>query len=770
MEYTMTKPTTSGSPQPRIPDAEGARSIIRKLLADEQPRSRNRARIQGLIDGNPPYDRAKLRRMGQENRSNTNFKEAKGLCKGRKASYFDLLVGVKNLAKISFKRHIMGNSTAEAHAEIRQFYKLEDVISEEFNRLLREWSGFVYHTSKFEQEMVYHGVGFAYFKDPVDWRFHSAGLNDILIPSDTPSDVSQFEIVVIKNKYSLSFLYDLIRDADAIKTSESVGWNIEVVKKLIANHTFNKDRGSGTWEITPEDIQQRLKDSSFTKSFTDTEPISCDFIYWKELSGKISMGIIPDFRLLEDNDAKKWLFMATDTYDSVENLMTVFYYELGNGNHHSVRGVGYDIFNHIDLTNKLFNNMMDGAALASSIVLQSTGGGYSRSNNIKSVRVGPITVIPQGFQAVQSNFRPDFNSMVSVVKTVDAILDNNVGISRPDVTGAGTKGAPTSARGETIKVQKETRLERTEILMHYVSLDRLYKEILRRVLNPEYGEYDLGYGSAKAFRDACEIRGVPKELLSFDNLDIKATRAIGAGSPMMKDLQSQALLQLTPMVGEQGKQAILRTRVEALAGIENSDLIMSDFDAMHLPGNDDSIAQIETNQMITGLPALAALGQEHKGHIEIHMSGLDVVLKKLSDGTSSYTDASVFVAFLIEHIDKHISLMSGNPMYENDVAKFKAMLPKLMQYQVEWQRLAQREAQEAKNAEAQQAQMEAKDVEIEKAKIEADRDAQVAILKENHNHQVRVAKAENTIRLAEEKQKASLSLQKQVAASKINKE
>jgi len=56
----------------RMGDVKSALSIYNTLLTEDRKSSINRARIDGMFDGVPPYDQAELIRTDQANKTNIN--------------------------------------------------------------------------------------------------------------------------------------------------------------------------------------------------------------------------------------------------------------------------------------------------------------------------------------------------------------------------------------------------------------------------------------------------------------------------------------------------------------------------------------------------------------------------------------------------------------------------------------------------------------------------------------------------------------------------
>ena len=52
------------APESRLNDAREVLEMVRGLVRSDEPRAKNRSRLKGLVDGNPPYNAAELKRNG----------------------------------------------------------------------------------------------------------------------------------------------------------------------------------------------------------------------------------------------------------------------------------------------------------------------------------------------------------------------------------------------------------------------------------------------------------------------------------------------------------------------------------------------------------------------------------------------------------------------------------------------------------------------------------------------------------------------------------
>jgi hypothetical protein len=91
----------SGQAEPsRISDAVTARSLFIKLKDEDNAASSYRSKIQGQLDGNPPRDPAKMRKLGLGGFSNVNFREAEGIVEMNASSFWDLDMDVPSFINV----------------------------------------------------------------------------------------------------------------------------------------------------------------------------------------------------------------------------------------------------------------------------------------------------------------------------------------------------------------------------------------------------------------------------------------------------------------------------------------------------------------------------------------------------------------------------------------------------------------------------------------------------------------------------------------------
>jgi len=98
-------PQTLAAPDERIASESDARNVVQQLQEAEKTRMRKRAKIQGMIDGNPPYNPRTLSDKGRGHQTNFNTREAEGMADSAKTPYYNLVFGVPKFARVCRRRN-----------------------------------------------------------------------------------------------------------------------------------------------------------------------------------------------------------------------------------------------------------------------------------------------------------------------------------------------------------------------------------------------------------------------------------------------------------------------------------------------------------------------------------------------------------------------------------------------------------------------------------------------------------------------------------------
>jgi len=335
----------------RLKDVKCALSIYNTLAKADEKSSVNRARIDAMFDGAAPYNQGNLVTSGQPLKTNLNFGEAQRLLDISLSSYVDLYSSLERLVEVK--------GTLGEQSEIKP---AEEVVADELTHLIRSWPEFHSAYLRFCTTFIKHGVSLAYFDTPDDWKFRVGGFSDILIPRQTPASESCIDVAVGKRQYLLHELYAFIKNPEA---AAKVGWNVDEVKRIITKNASTKGRHTGANHFDDyEVLQQEMKNNDIYQGIQN--PTVSILHFWvKEMDGSVS------HYMAAENNPKDYMYKKVSRYDNAEQAYVMFTYGVGsNGTYHSVRGLGQRIFSHIQTSNRLRCQQIDGAMLASAVMIQ----------------------------------------------------------------------------------------------------------------------------------------------------------------------------------------------------------------------------------------------------------------------------------------------------------------------------------------------------------------------------------------------------------------
>lgn len=632
----------------RIKDVKAAAEIFQALRTADEGNAVNRARVQAMFDGSPPYSEAQLRATGQAFRTNLNFGEGEAFLETAMAAYVDLVNSVDPLVSVT-------TQTGEEGSQKEQ----SAIVSEEVSRIIRKWPRFNYEYLNLCNNFVAHGVGIAYFETELDWRWKSTGLGDFLIPRQTPANEQDIEVAVARRTMPVHHLMRLISDETA---AEKAGWNLKEVRKAIQQACASTDFDN--WEK----IQREIKNNDlYTGGKADRVKL---LHFWvQELDGSVSHLIS-----LESGENSDFLFKHIGRYKRIEEAFTFFTYGVGtNGTYHGIRGLGYKIYPHIQISNRLRSQMTDSAMLSSSLMLQPQD--ERALENFAFSYFGPFAVLPPNMNYVERNIPNLGNAAVPVLQQLDRQLQVRTGNYTPSSVFQSSKER---TRFEVAaELEHVSKLSITSLNLFYEPFDRLIREMVRRLTNPSYPSAAPGYDLVKELRDRCAKRGIDKEVLGdLDHAKTKVVRSVGNGSQAQRQVALQRLNELAGAYDEEGRRNLFRDQTVSVVGVDAADRYIPRTEARRLT-DVAKIAQLENNQLEEGDPVEVFSGELHGTHIQQHLPALQRHFDAVEAGEEPIEEAVLKMLGIYEHTVAHVEYFSDDPNVSDEAAFYRQALQQM---------------------------------------------------------------------------------------------
>ena len=635
-----------GTKTRRIKDAKSALAIFNRLKDADANSALQRARIDGMFDGASPYDQGKLNASGQSQKTNLNFGEAQRLLDISLSAYVDLYSSLEKFVNV---KGTLG--------EDAQRHEWEDTVSSEITQLLKSWPEFHSNYLRLCTTFIKHGVGVAYFDSPEGWQFRVGSFEDILIPRQTPASEEAIDISVIRRSYHLHELNNFIKDP---KAAAKVGWNVGEVKRVMTKNvtTTGRGYGGGTTDSEYEALAAQLKNNDLLIG-VENPTVSVLHFLVRETDGTLS-----HYSCVESSP-EKFLYEKPSRYQSAEEAYVLFTYGVGsNGTYHSIRGLGQRIFSHIQTSNRLRCQMIDGAMISSAVMLQPESSRaleeldmtFFGSYAVLSPNVNIIEkAIPNLSQAVQPALEDMQNQLAMNTDTQSPYGPN--------------QSSPYRNKDQVVSdMDVSTQLSGAALNLFYASWGRLLREVVKRIIKSPKDK------RISDFYKRCESRGVPKEFInSLDTARTKAVRAIGDGSRANRLASLRELNAISGSFDEVGRANLTRDIVSTRVGADIADRYAPQVDVPR-ETVDNKIAIIENGHISQGQQIPVLSSELHGTHLPIHLEPFSQIIEGLNTGQVDPMQAMPVLQAMYQHVAEHTEFASGEPALEGLVGQAKQVL------------------------------------------------------------------------------------------------
>lgn len=672
----LTLDKSGKAPKTRITNHAGLYGLYQNLyLADEQS-SKDRTRIMDMFDGAAPYDPVILKRMGQGYRANLNFGEAGADLEKALSAYNDLVTSVDRLVNVKTK--FGDESQREEYGAI---------ISEEFHRLLtKDWPSFYFKQQLLSYYFIAQGLAVAFFEDERNWQWNICPIGDFLIPRGTPATEDKVEIACVRRIYLTHELFKYIENEKAAKEA---GWNVDAVKQAIRDATTTMPVDTFNWE----ELQREIKSNDLYFAHVRSREVHVIHYYIREFDGSYSHAIgrrdgVGDF-----------LFKKLHRFKSASEAFHIFTYGIGNGLYHSIRGLGYKIFPHIQMTNRLRCAMADGAMLQTSVLLQPNSA--EDISKMTMAYSGPLSFLPPGLQVVQTQYPNLSLNVMPIVNEMAMVRQSNTGSYRTQMNAP--TGNPRTATEIEAQVANEGVLSANSLNLFYVPWGRLLREQFRRLQRDTWIAGEQGSAEAKKFRQRLEERGVPWQAVK-EVYDVDPVRAIGLGSPAARLTAFNEFMQLLPRFDELGQVNAIRDRVAARVGYDQVDRYLPNPNVKNRVPTDAKIAELENGAMQAGRAVSVMPNENHSIHLQVHLGESAPMVQAVQNGEVQDKQATMmFLTMMYEHCNEHLVRISSDKTKQQEIGQFNQTMNLLREAVVNLQRDVQQDIRAAAEAQQQQA-------------------------------------------------------------------
>jgi len=656
-------------PKSRIKNVKAANEIYENLRDGDEVSATNRARVQAMFDGSPPYSDAVLRNSGQGFRCNLNFGEAEKFLENAMSAYVDLVNSVETLVRVE-----------TSFGDPKQQVEWNRIMSEEYSFQLRKWPRFNYEYLNLCNHFVGHGVGINYFEDERSWHWRSTGLGDIVIPRQTQATEDALEVAACRRAVMVNDLYKYIEDPEV---ASELGWNVSEVRKAIM-----KASATVTTHSDWENFQAEIKNNDIWAG-AKAARVSLVHLWVKEFNGTVS-----HFITLSDAENKDFLYKRIGRYNNINQAFTFFTYGIGtNGTFHSIRGLGFKLYHHLQVSNRIRSQAVDNAMLAGAPMIQPED---ERSlENFAFNYFGPFAILPPNMKFVDRASPNTSQTMMPVLNDLTQQVQERAG--QYSTAGVFGKGDRRTRFEVAAHLEEAAKLNVTALNLFYNPWDRFHMEVARRFFRPDYSPSEGGGDAVMEFRERCLMRGVPPEaMLAIDIRKTRSVRAVGSGSQAKRAVSLQQLNEFAGTFDAEGRHNLFRDQVAALVGHDAADRYIPARPDQRIP-IDAKVAQLETEHLLEGREIEVFPNEIHTIHLDVHLPIVEQMFAAVEEGQMEIEDAAMRSMNVFQHSVQHLEQVQQDPTIADQVAQYNQRLQQVSELIINGQKkLAklQREAAE----------------------------------------------------------------------------
>lgn len=659
----------------RFDDAQLLESVLWDLRQADWVRGKNRARIDDLFNGKPPFSN------DEENKVNVNFLEGTSLAHDARSQLSGIFLKPGQFFRLmtdSGDRHKRPHHAA--------------IATKEMNRIMkRSLPYFECFRGKFALDVL-HGIGPAVWPNQDCWCPEEQGISDIGIPSDTRLSMKNLPFFYVYRSLTVPELKRMTRNE---KEAKAVGWNMELVQQCIewVDKQSTQLMGSNWPEVwQPEKVAERIKGDGTFYSSDKVPTIDCfDFYYWSDegnhegwrrriILDAWSSPSGADYRPEKKSDSDfmhgQFLLNPGDRVygEKLSNIISFQFADLSSVapfRYHSVRSLGYLLYGACHLQNRMRCRFTSAAFEAA---MQ-----YFRVNSTDTMeRALKVDLIDKGIIDSTVQFVPkderwqyDTEMMELFMRENQQMIDKHS--SAYTAQAAQSPGDRKTKFQVMAETSQATALVSSALMQAYQYQEFEYREICRRFMRNDSRDADV-----REFRAACLRQGVPEELLTYECWDLQAERVLGAGNKTMEMQIAEQLMQMRHLYDPEPQREILRRVTTAVT--DDPDWSMSLVPDAPLKVSDSvHDAQLCMATLMAGYPVAIKTGQNHKEYVTVFLAEMGKEIQPLEQQKGmAPPDKIKGWQNVAQSVQQHLQLLAQDPEEKQFVTEAEKALSKLM--------------------------------------------------------------------------------------------
>lgn len=661
-------------------DATEVEQLAYQIRLADYPRGQNRARIQELFNGFPPFTDQEV----QENQItvNVNFLESTRQAHDARSQYGNVFLkpGRFFRAKTDY---------GPKHKRSRYSTIFESNINRVMKRSLSYMECF---RSKFALDIL-HGIGPSVWPDQDNWCPDPAGIDDIGIPARTYLHMKNLPFFYVYRSFTAPELMKLTRGPNV-----DPGWNIPLVNRCLEwiDRETMQLMGSNWPEVwAPEKASERVKGDGGFYVGDQVPTLDCFDFYFYSDEGKeagwrrrilldswgtpATLGGTFSMSRKEGDPFNRGEFLYNGGErvfaERRENIIAFQFADLSAAapfQYHSVRSLGFLLFALCHLQNRLRCRMNEATFEALMMYFRvKSADDVQRALKVDLVNRG---VIDDSVSFVPNDERFQVNAglvELGIKQNSQLIMDNASSYTQAqNYSQGGTEKTKFQVMAEMNSMQS---LVSAGLNQAYAYQNYEYYEIVRRFCRRNSGNIDV-----RQFQADCMRQGLPEQFFDSSVWEIEAERVMGAGNKTLEMAIANQLMEWRPMFDPEPQREILRDAVLAMTDdAGRADSLVPESPVKVTDSVHD--AQLAAGVLMSGLPVGIKTGINHIEYVEAMLLSLSVEIARAKQSGGMATAEKIQgMQNVAQHVAQHIQIIGQDKTEKARVKQYSDQLAKLM--------------------------------------------------------------------------------------------
>ena len=386
-----------------VKSAAQAFNICKSLEYENRQRALRCSDMQSLHDGAPPNSAGQNTAKMASWQANTSTLWLAGIV-GRVSQRF--------VNAIISQTYVTASALPTNYADWKT---KSDFMRAKFTSLVRGWDGNTGFINAVATEVCLQGYAFSLFLDPFTWLPSFFKQEDCLIPNKSLQHARELQFFAARRDFRLDKFIDLFRDEEAAKTA---GYDVDNCLEA-ANKAVVRDPRADAATTQFRNFVDMIDEGSIGIATTGSgeRVVKTWMLFNREYDGQVS------FWLLE-RDSGKQLRFSFKLFPRMQDVMTIFSFEAGNGTTHSSKGLGRKLAS-LAVMKELFRcGIIDNARMAGMTILYMSG---ADATKFKPAMAAPFIILDSSIKVAEHQFEVSAESYRIVDTLIDSWAEQAVG-------------------------------------------------------------------------------------------------------------------------------------------------------------------------------------------------------------------------------------------------------------------------------------------------------------------------------------------------------